>query len=251
MDFGTTDGERLRTLLPTISNKILEWDLKVNDTKTEHTHIERHTDRTTKKLGSLLGDAEDMLRRQQLATVAFGKLWTLWIRRSLVSESFRIRLYNAFVLPVLCYKWATSVPTKQQLSRIEAFHRKQLRALIGIVFPNRIRNERLYERTGAVPLGIIILRARWSLFGHVLRLPADSPPPLAMGAYFTEPRPAGWRRRPIHTLPTLLQDDAKRIGLFLSSKVDLRAFFFFLRPQLPIMTCKAAVQHRRHESWTW
>ena len=27
-------------------------------------------------------------------------------------------------------------------------------------------------------------------------------------------------------------------------------FFFLLRPQLPIMTCKAAVQHRRHESWT-
>eukprot|EP00117_Sycon_ciliatum_P016529 scpid72716/ scgid1736/ LINE-1 reverse transcriptase homolog len=88
VDFVTTDGERLRTLLPTISNKLLEWDLKVNETKTEHTHIERHTDRieeewrTTKKLGSLLGDAEDMLRRQQLATVAFGKLWTLWIRIS-------------------------------------------------------------------------------------------------------------------------------------------------------------------------
>ena len=126
----------------------------MNETKTEHTHIERHTDRieeewrTTKKLGSLLGDAEDMLRRQQLATVAFGKLWTLWIRRSLVSEDLRIRLYNAFVLPILCYNCATWAPTKQQLSRIEAFHRKQLRALIGIVFPNRIRNERLYERTG-------------------------------------------------------------------------------------------------------
>ena len=57
VDFVTTDGERLRTLLPTISNKLLEWDLKVNETKTEHTHIERHTDRieeewqTTEKLG--------------------------------------------------------------------------------------------------------------------------------------------------------------------------------------------------------
>ena len=45
-----------------------------------------------------------------------------------------------------------------------------------------------------------------------------------MGAYFAEPRPAGWRGRPRHTLPTLLQDDAKRIGLSLSSKVDLEAF---------------------------
>ncbi|XP_065195285.1 uncharacterized protein LOC135826608 [Sycon ciliatum] len=83
VDFVTADGVRLKTLLPTISNKLLEWDLKVNETKKEHTHIEQHTDRieeewrNTKKLGSLLGDAEDMLRRQQLATVAFGKLWTL------------------------------------------------------------------------------------------------------------------------------------------------------------------------------
>ena len=97
-------------------------------------------------------------------------------------------------------------------------------ALYSALYDYRIRNERLYERTGAVPLGIIILRARWRLFGHVLRLPADSPPSLAMGAYFAEPRPAGWRGRPRHTLPTLLQDDAKRIGLSLSSKVDLEAF---------------------------
>ena len=67
------------------------------------------------------------------------------------------------------------------------------------MFPNRIRNERLYERTGAVPLGMINLRAGWRLFGHVLRLPADSPPPLAMGVYLAEPSPAGWRGRPRHT----------------------------------------------------
>ena len=123
--------------------------------------------------------------------------------------------------PVLCYDCAKRAPTKQQLSRIEAFHLKQRRALIGIVFPNQIRNERLYESTGAVPLGMVIFRARWRLFEHILRLPADSPPSLAMGAYFTEPRPAGWIGRPRHTLP---RDDAKRIGLSLSSKADLEAF---------------------------
>ena len=123
--------------------------------------------------------------------------------------------------PVLCYDCSTRAPRKQKLSRIEAFHRKQRRALIGIVFPNRIRNERLYESTGAVPLGMIIFRASWRLLEHILRLPADSPPSLDTGAYFTEPRPAGWSGRPRHTLP---RDDAMRIGLSLSSKVDLEAF---------------------------
>ena len=45
-----------------------------------------------------------------------------------------------------------------------------------------------------------------------------------MEAYFADPRPVCWRGRPRHTLPTLLQDDAKWIGLSLSSKVDLEAF---------------------------
>ena len=119
---------------------------------------------------------------------------------------------------------------RKQLCRIEAFHQKQLRELVGIVFPEWIRNERLYERTGAAPVGRIILRlarARWRLFGHVLRLPTDSPPPLAMGAYFAEPRPVGWWGRPRHTLPTLLHDYDKEIGLSLASRADLQAFRAF------------------------
>ena len=57
--------------------------------------------RMPRKLGSLLGEAEDVARRKQLANVAFRKLSTVWFRRSRISPPLRQRLYDSFVVPVL------------------------------------------------------------------------------------------------------------------------------------------------------
>ena len=63
---------------------LLEDNLLVNETKTEHTVIERKKEknkeewRNVKKLGSLLGDSEDVVRRKQLAIVANKDLNQLW-----------------------------------------------------------------------------------------------------------------------------------------------------------------------------
>ena len=59
----------------------------LNVMKTKHTSVSQHADhieeewRMTCKLGSLLGEAEDVTRRKQLANVTFRKLWTVWLRR--------------------------------------------------------------------------------------------------------------------------------------------------------------------------
>ena len=56
------------------------WFLVVNESKTERTSMRRETDkvaevwRMTKMLGSLLGDAEDVARRKQLALVVFRQM---------------------------------------------------------------------------------------------------------------------------------------------------------------------------------
>ena len=59
---------------------------------------------------------------------------------SLVSERLRLRLYNAFVRPVLLYKAGTWGQTGSETNKLNAFHRKQLRLLIGIKWPQRISN---------------------------------------------------------------------------------------------------------------
>jgi len=223
VDFMSTDGQAIRDQLPAISDTLKEWDLVVNEAKTEFTTISRCKDRideewrVVKKLGSLLGDQEDMSRRQQRATDALQRLWALWIRRTLVHEKLRIRLYKAFILPVLLYNCESLALTAQQLQRFESFHRRQLRFILGIAHPNRISNKNLYTRTESVQLGQHILHARWRMFGHTLRLPAESPPQLAMQAYFINSAKSSWRGRPRITLATIIKQELAMVGKSLSS----------------------------------
>ena len=85
---------------------LLQWHLVINESKTEHTNIHKRNTRDveqwrkTRKLGSLLGDAEDVTRRKQLAVVAFQRMWSLWVRKRHISEGLRLILYNAFIVPV-------------------------------------------------------------------------------------------------------------------------------------------------------
>ena len=69
-DFITQSEVRKIKLNDIVSNKLKEDNLIVNKDKTEHTVIKRidknaEVWRHTKKLGSLLGDSEDIARRKQ------------------------------------------------------------------------------------------------------------------------------------------------------------------------------------------
>ena len=77
--------------------------------------------RKVKKLGSLLGDAEDMERRKLLATTQFKKMRCLWKHNGAVSEQVRLRLNNALVLPVLMYNAGTWGLTGIETERFEYF----------------------------------------------------------------------------------------------------------------------------------
>ncbi|ETI38393.1 hypothetical protein F442_15732 [Phytophthora nicotianae P10297] len=96
----------------------------MNISKTESTLLQRHirpseanrfsratekTWRSTRKLGSLLEDTEDLTRRKILAAEALRRLWALWLLPHYTTNKTRIRLYNYYVLPILLYNcgiWA-------------------------------------------------------------------------------------------------------------------------------------------------
>ena len=227
VDFLSSDCKRIQELLPDIAKCLKAWDLNINESKTELTNITRLNDRVceewrlTRKLGSLIGDHEDAARRMQLATAALHRLWALWIRGSIVNESLRVRLYKAFVLPVLCYNNGTWGLTATAMHRVDAFHRQQLRKVIGIRYPAKIKNNTLYKRTNSTPLGISILGARWRLFGHVLRLDQSAPANLSMCSYFKPSTEPTWRGRPRTTLPVVLRHDLELVGRTLKTSADL------------------------------
>ena len=216
---------------------LAEWSLTINGSKTERTSISRHVDRIeeewrmTRKLGSLLGEAEDVARRKQLANVAFRKLSTVWFRRAHISLQLRLRLYASFVIPVLTYNMGTWGLTQADLVRIDTYHRRHLRQIIGVRWPNRISNVALYHRCHSRPISESIITARWRLFGHVLRLPRDAPAQRAIDHYFADTEAATFRGRPRTSLPSTLCSDLRRIGRTLRQPADIEALRALSREQ--------------------
>ena len=137
-DFVSTSRPFLNAIQRIAPACLAEWSLQINAAKTERTSVRRHADitnenwRKTRKLGSLLGESEDLARRLQLANVAFHKLWTVWFRGAQISLNLRLRLHSAFVQPVLTYNMGTWRLTKAELTRLDAHHRRHLRQIIGV-----------------------------------------------------------------------------------------------------------------------
>ena len=186
---------------------LAEWSLTINGSKMERTSVSRHVDRIeeewrmTRKLGSLLGVAEDVARRKQLANVAFRKLWTVWFRRAHISLQLRLRLDASFVIPVLTYNMGTWGLTQADLVRLDTYHRRHLRQFIGVHWPNRISNVALYHRCQSRPISKSIITARWRLFGHVLRLPRDAPAQRASDHYFARRHRSSHVQRSTEDIP--------------------------------------------------
>ena len=94
----------------------------------------------------------------------------------------KVRVYNFYVKPVLTYNSSAWTVNKNVEAKIDAFHRKQLKRMIGIYYPNRISNKELYKTTNSIPLLVEIAGARWRMLGHILRR-SDTPAFQAMTFY--------------------------------------------------------------------
>ena len=90
---------------------------------------------------------------------------------------------------------------------MDADHRRQLRRILGIKYPTRISNEKLYKVTGEKPISYTMREQRWELFGHILRRDRSIPAFKAMELYFTNIKAKGFRGKPRTTLPKVLNED--------------------------------------------
>ena len=182
-----------------------------------------------RKLGSLLGDAADAAQRRSCAVNAMRQYTSLWRRDKLVKEHTRIRLYNCFVWPVLTYNFGALGLPASEWALMDSFHRRQLRLVLGIHWPNTISNSKIYKRCNVLPLSIEACRARWSLFGHHLRLPPSTPVHRAIVSYFDTEGLHGSCGKPKTTLPVALNQDLQLEGHHLpynslKDREDLRFF---------------------------
>lgn len=237
-----------------------QWNLKLNKSKTEITVLERRVGnkkdepwRRTRKLGSLIGDAEDLVKRKTLACAALHKLNELWKRKDKVSETRRVKLYKSLVLPILTYNCSTWALTSAALKELDCFHRKQLRRVLGIRYPRIIKNEKLYEKTQSVPLSVIVIKQRWKLFGHILRLDEATPAQKVMSYYFSKNRTkhTGFQGRPRTTLPMIINHDLASINKRSSTSHDHSYAKTTLPSKLSTVEDLAALKEHAQDRKDW
>ena len=101
--------------------------------------------------------------------------------------------------------------TKTLSDSIDAFHRRQLRYTIGIVYPRVISNSKLYKLTKAEPWSRTKERLRHSWIGHLMRLDPEVP---ARKALTEGLKPSIRKRgRPRTTCISKMQQDISNLGL--------------------------------------
>ena len=145
---------------------LTKFNLKVNESKTEETVIERKTKREDEKwrdiikLGSKVGDKEDIKRRKELANTAMKNNDNIWKKKWTASMKKRLQLYNSLIKSILLYNCGTWGLSKTDERNLDSFHRKQLRQVVGIKWPHRISNRNLYRITGSQEISKTIAERR-------------------------------------------------------------------------------------------
>ena len=199
-----------------IAKEVLqEHNLLVNASKTEEITIRRGTVdeerwREAVKLGSKLGDREDMKRRRNLATVAMKDNDNVWKKQWAISLKKRLRLYGTLVESILMYNCGTWGMSRKDEESMNSFHRKQLRRVLGVRWPHTISSRKLYNITNTQPISLKITERRWKLLGHILRLKPHTPARKAMRYYFESRTAKKFRGRPRTTIVTTINNDIKR-----------------------------------------
>ena len=145
-----------------------------------------------------------------LSNIALRNNENVWKKKWLTTTKTRLRLYNTLVKSILLYNcgtWGLDVNDERNLN---SFHRKQLRRVVGIKWPHRITNKKLYKITNSEPITITITERRWKLLGHILRLPANCPARKAMKYFFEYRSAKKFLGRKRTTIITTLNKDIKR-----------------------------------------
>ena len=117
-----------------VQKTLEKYKLLVNADKTEQTTLSRSGKnyKNAKKVGTLIGDEEDINRRKRLSTAALAKLQNIWIKGDKVKRKTKIKLYRTLVKSVMTYTCGTWALTKAEEEKLNALHRHQLRKILNI-----------------------------------------------------------------------------------------------------------------------
>ena len=139
------------------------------------------------------GDSEpDVKRRISKASQAFSMLKNIWKSKKL-SRNTKIRIFRSNVVSVLLYGCESWKVTTSISRMLEVFQNRCLRRILNIFWTTTISNIELHWKTStsSIMTEFKIKRRRWTWVGHVIRMPSDAIPKIALRW-----TPNAGRRRP-------------------------------------------------------
>nr|KAG5701256.1 hypothetical protein BaRGS_020618 [Batillaria attramentaria] len=95
-------------------------------------------------------------------------LKNIWASK-VVSIRIKLCIFNSNMKSVLLYGCETWRTTKTMQQKIQTFLNTCLRRIFNIRWPEKIRNEELWERAGQEPAAKQILWRKWGWIGHTLK----------------------------------------------------------------------------------
>jgi len=159
-------------------------------------------------------------RRLGIASSIMGQLDNVW-RQQRLSLSTKLRIYVSLVLSVVLYGSETWTMRKTDNDRVQSFHMQSQRRILGVKWYDKITNAAIKETTELTDLPSLIADRRHSLFGHICRLPRDTPVSqalhLSIDASTGTPPAADWKRPLGRPRRTWLQQVEEDLGLPISA----------------------------------
>ena len=114
-------------------------------------------------------DAE-LNRRIQLAALAFRQLQRPFFRQRCIAMCVRMQVYSCMVTSVLLYGSEAWALNESQLERLEVFHRRCLRNMLGVRMADHVSNEVLRGRCNASTVNTMLTRRQLRWLGHLGRM---------------------------------------------------------------------------------
>ena len=121
----------------------------------------------------------DVKRRISKDSQAFSMLKNIWKSKKL-SRNTKIRIFRSNVVSVLLYGCESWKVTTAISRKLEVFQNRCRRRILNIFWPNTISNIELHRKTSTSSIMTEIKRRRWTWIGHVIRMPSDAIPKIAL-----------------------------------------------------------------------
>ena len=181
----------------TIPDLLKSRNLIINQRKTEEYSVSRGgPDEWTKckYLGSLLDTQKDIARRKLNASIQLAKLSNIWTD-SRMHDNTKMKIFNSLIAPIFLYNSEILSMTATTAEAIDSYHRRLLRKVLNVIYPDIITSERVYQRTKEEPWSETIKQRRLRWLGHLLRLDETTPARRAL-ELFQQPskKPRGGQR---------------------------------------------------------